>query len=810
MAEFRVFSGVDIDIISGRSTRPETDAEAADAGTFTVSGGQITVDRLGDPVVATDYFSIMLVDTDGEVEFDGDNTGQTGSSINPAFFSEDPEQDQLAFIVDGNGVVIEDNVDIYLEGTFDFTIAGEPGTFVGYHFETTSAANGGTSIDLIVLPAGVPDGDATVTAETDPPSPDFANYSDFIQGNEDVDVGLFTDFDQRVLEADTFEGGTGSDTFDGGFLNDSLDGSDGDDSLTGNFGQDTLIGGDGDDTLVGDNDTAVIDRQLLSWAELGFADEEVLTNGNFDAGLVDVGFNLTSEDRTTNFSFDTNPISVVNINDDGNGVNTDSSVEVLSPTGGTGTDLATIELTFTPDDSELFETNVTNVSFNITEIDTAVFEDSVTIRAFDADNNLIVVSLTAGADIVTSDTDTVAGDDTADPNAGGASPSDADSTITVDVAGPVSRIEIDYNDNADAGQGQRIFISDIYFDIVTNETSAFNDSIDGGAGADSILGGEGDDTIDGGADSDVIDAGDGDDELTGDADDTLTGGAGADEFIITDQDGSDINITDFDDATGITGLNDTDQTVDQTDNDFVDLSGFFSNLRDARAADTLGGANAELDLGGGQTLTITGMSAADFSFETTNLICFARDTKIRTTSGETAVQNLSVGDKIETRDNGVQTIRWIGSRLAPAVGPLAPIAFAAGLFGNENVLRVSPLHRILVQGWRAEMLFGEREVLVAAKHLVNGDSVYVDAGGVVEYHHILFDNHEIIYANGVPTESLHPGRESIDGFGLEAREEIFSLFPELRKDLDGYGPMARSCLKGYEAKVLSDNPDFLS
>ena len=113
-------------------------------------------------------------------------------------------------------------------------------------------------------------------------------------------------------------------------------------------------------------------------------------------------------------------------------------------------------------------------------------------------------------------------------------------------------------------------------------------------------------------------------------------------------------------------------------------------------------------------------------------------------------------------------------------------------------------------GWRAELYLGEAEVLVAARHLVNGDTVFAAEGGEVEYHHILFDNHEIITANGAPAESLHPGKESVDGFGEEAREEIFAIFPELRENLDAYGPVARTSLRAYEARVLSENPAFLS
>ena len=65
------------------------------------------------------------------------------------------------------------------------------------------------------------------------------------------------------------------------------------------------------------------------------------------------------------------------------------------------------------------------------------------------------------------------------------------------------------------------------------------------------------------------------------------------------------------------------------------------------------------------------------------------------------------------------------------------------------------------------------------KDLVNGDTIYIRQGGVVEYFHILFDSHEIIFAEGIPSESLHINQSTLDSLGEESRAEIIELFPEL-------------------------------
>jgi len=63
----------------------------------------------------------------------------------------------------------------------------------------------------------------------------------------------------------------------------------------------------------------------------------------------------------------------------------------------------------------------------------------------------------------------------------------------------------------------------------------------------------------------------------------------------------------------------------------------------------------------------------------------------------------------------------------PGRGRLAPVRLRPGvLTGLERDLVVSPQHRVMFNGYRAELLFGEREVLVPARHLVDGVAARVE------------------------------------------------------------------------------------
>lgn len=54
-----------------------------------------------------------------------------------------------------------------------------------------------------------------------------------------------------------------------------------------------------------------------------------------------------------------------------------------------------------------------------------------------------------------------------------------------------------------------------------------------------------------------------------------------------------------------------------------------------------------------------------------------------------------------------------------------------------------------------------------------------------------------------PSESFHPGVQAMDSFSEPVRDEIHSLFPELKRNTDSYGPSARLSLKSCEAVVAA-------
>lgn len=195
----------------------------------------------------------------------------------------------------------------------------------------------------------------------------------------------------------------------------------------------------------------------------------------------------------------------------------------------------------------------------------------------------------------------------------------------------------------------------------------------------------------------------------------------------------------------------------------------------------------------------------DTAFVTINTIpCFVTGTHIRTPRGERLVEDLAPGDLVDTLDAGPQEIRWIGRRKVRAEGAMVPIHIRAGAFGDHGDLWVSPQHRVLMRDLKAELLFGEDEVLVAAKDLVNDLTVLRDASSAdVEYVHLLFDEHQVVFSEGLATESFLPGPQTLSGFEAPVVQELCSLFPELDPKTGlGYGASARTSLKAYEAQLL--------
>ena len=178
-----------------------------------------------------------------------------------------------------------------------------------------------------------------------------------------------------------------------------------------------------------------------------------------------------------------------------------------------------------------------------------------------------------------------------------------------------------------------------------------------------------------------------------------------------------------------------------------------------------------------------------------NVPCFTSGTSILTPSGPVVIDALRIGNYVTTADNGPQRIRWIGRRrLGPkdlASQPNArPVLLQAGVLGAKADLLVSPQHGIMV---------GEGH-LVRAKHLaaLPGQRARIAHGKRdVTYFHLLFDRHEIVFSNGLASESLYPGPEALRSFANAASAELFGLFPELRSVITGgpvgpvYGDRAR-------------------
>lgn len=183
--------------------------------------------------------------------------------------------------------------------------------------------------------------------------------------------------------------------------------------------------------------------------------------------------------------------------------------------------------------------------------------------------------------------------------------------------------------------------------------------------------------------------------------------------------------------------------------------------------------------------------------------CFVAGTRILTVDGEVAVERLAPGDLVMTLDEGPQPLRWTGQRTVLAAGPMAPVRVGAGAFGRHRTLWLSPQHRVLIRDPRAELLFGEAEVLVAAQDLVNGLSVVRVPGGAVTYVHLLFDRHQVISSEGLATESFQPGPAILSELEDAERAEIASLFPEVAAGPSGGCPRAaRRILRRHEAQVL--------
>jgi Ca2+-binding RTX toxin-like protein len=347
------------------------------------------------------------------------------------------------------------------------------------------------------------------------------------------------------------------------------------------------------------------------------------------------------------------------------------------------------------------------------------------------------------------------------------------------------------------------------------------DVIDGGAGNDIIFGqddddliygGSGNDTIDGGIDDDTIYAGAGTDTVNGGEDEDTIFGGGDNDVLNGGDDQDTINIT-FDDVTSGVFNTTVNGGAGGIDWDILNLSDLLADgwtiTNHVQNPDSDGnGFDGQIQL----VNTGTG-DAANINYTNIEQVipCFTPGTMIATPQGQRLVEELKVGDKVITRDNGLQEIRWVGNKdLSTAdlvmKSELCPVMIRQGALGNglpERDMMVSPNHRMLISSEKAALYFDDHEVLVAAKHLTKMDGVEQMPAKSLTYIHMMFDRHEVILGDGTWSESFQPGDYTLAGIGTEQREEIFTLFPELRETSGRSSyTAARRILRKHEAELL--------
>ncbi|WP_299969458.1 Hint domain-containing protein [uncultured Roseobacter sp.] len=664
-----------------------------------------------------------------------------------------------------------------------------------------STQGGTTGIDV-----STGDGNDTITGGKN------ADTIDAGTGDDSIEAGAETDSIQAGAGNDTIDGGSHDDTIDGGSGDDSILGGTGDDSLDGGTGSDTIDGGEGHDTIEGgdandsiiggDGQDSISGGDGADWIDSGDSHDTISGGDGNDTIFAGVGVD------TVDGGEGDDSISGGDGHDDlRGGVGNDFiSGGSLNDTidGGAGNDV--IE---GGTDRDL----ITGGDGHDT-IDGGA--DNDTISAGDGNDSVIGGS---GSDTIDggSGNDTLEGGSGNDRLEGGSGTnrliggegadtldgSDPSGFDIADYSSSASGVNIDLSDGSAESGGDAA--GDTLIDIERIDGSGFDDTITaddsgqeivGGDGNDLVTVGAGDDSVEGNFGDDTVIGGAGDDVVEGnDGDDLLTGGTGDDTFVYLEGEGDD-TITDFNFGNS-GGLGDGDNT----NNDFIDLSNFYDNLSELRADFDDDGFLNQSDgadysdnarFQSGDRLTFQGANRQSFTADNTGVVCFTSGAAIKTPHGDVLIDDLRVDDLVSTMDNGPQPIRWIGKRYVGAAelarNPrMRPILIKRGVMGVERDLLVSRQHG---------MLLGD--ALARAVHLIGHPGIRVANGKRgVTYIHLMFEMHQIIFAESAPSESFYPGSVGLKMMSSAARMELLEMFPELATKgskpsiAAHYGPVAR-------------------
>ena len=163
--------------------------------------------------------------------------------------------------------------------------------------------------------------------------------------------------------------------------------------------------------------------------------------------------------------------------------------------------------------------------------------------------------------------------------------------------------------------------------------------------------------------------------------------------------------------------------------------------------------------------------------------CFGAGARVTMGDGSLCtVEKLQAGMEVRTRDHGPQALRWIGQVTLRAHGPFAPVTFASGTLGNLGALTLGPLQRIFLYQRGQRRLGSRAEVLIQAQSLVDGRKVLQREGGFVTYYHLVFDDHQIIYVEGIPVESMLVSRATVARLPEVLAKDLSERFPHLNQN----------------------------
>ena len=213
---------------------------------------------------------------------------------------------------------------------------------------------------------------------------------------------------------------------------------------------------------------------------------------------------------------------------------------------------------------------------------------------------------------------------------------------------------------------------------------------------------------------------------------------------------------------------------------------------------------------GANYVKLSGSSSGSASYDEF-VPCFTPGSLVATSAGLIPAGEVRVGTRVVTRDDGMQTVRWVGTRHLSTADlilrdRLRPVWLAAGSLGHglpERDMVVSPNHRFLMTGSRVALATGGAEALAAAQFLEDGAGIRRLAPRDTTYVHFMFDRHQIVMADGAWSESFLPGDYTIGALDAVQRDEVLEIFPELRTAARGASAeAARQILRRREARLL--------